>query len=126
MSYDLETQSCLFNSYLNDCIYMTKLSEEKYISLIKSKFNNGLCYYILKNDENVYQKIYIEYIYNEVTNEVNVLDEVKIVDINNFYIETPFNIDDDTSYILLKDIDSYIDWFSTIDENIRLPIVTPR
>ena len=126
MSYDLETQSCLFNSYLNDCIYMTNLSEEKYITIIKSKFDNGLCYYILKNDENVYQKIYIEYIYNEVTNEVNVLDEVKIVDINNFYIETPFNIDNDTSYILLKDMDSYIDWFSTIDKNFRLPIVTPR
>ena len=126
MSYDLETQSCLFNSYLNDCIYMSKLSEEKYITIIKSKFDNGLCYYILKNDENVYQKIYIEYIYNEVTTEVNVFDEVKIVDINNFYIETPFNIDNDTSYILLKDIDSYIDWFSTIDENFRLPIITPR
>jgi hypothetical protein len=126
MSYDLETQSCLFNSYLNDCIYMTNLSEEKYITIIKSKFDNGLCYYILKNDENVYQKIYVEYVYNEVTNEVTVLDEVKIVDINNFYIETPFNIDNDTSYILLKDMDSYIDWFSTIDENFRLPIVTPR
>jgi hypothetical protein len=126
MSYDLETQSCLFNSYLNDCIYMTNLSEEKYITIIKSKFDNGLCYYILKNDENVYQKIYVEYVYNEVTNEVTVLDEVKIVDINNFYIETPFNIDNDTSYILLKDMDSYIDWFSTIDKNFRLPIVTPR
>jgi len=126
MSYDLETQACLFNSYLNDCIYMTNLSEEKYITIIKSKFDNGLCYYILKNDENVYQKIYVEYVYNEVTNEVTVLDEVKIVDINNFYIETPFNIDNDTSYILLKDMDSYIDWFSTIDENFRLPIVTPR
>lgn len=126
MSYDLETQACLFNSYLNDCIYMTNLSEEKYITIIKSKFDNGLCYYILKNDENVYQKIFVKYICDETTNEVTVLDEVKIVDIENFYIETPFNIDNDTSYILLKDIDSYIDWFSTIDENFRLPIITPR
>jgi len=126
MSYDLNTEAELFNNYIQDCNFFNDFSIEYNFSVIKSKYENGISYFIIKNNSEICQKIYFEYIMNNITNQITVLDEIKIVDKNNCYIETPFNIDNESSYIFLKDIECYFDWFSSIDENILLPFVTPR
>jgi len=126
MSYDSEAYEQLFMYYIKDCNYMHDLSREHDISIVKTKFNDDLSYFVIRNNYNIYQKMYFKYLYDEITNEVTILNEVKIVDIKDFYLETPFNIDDEISHILFDNIEDYIYWFSTIDENFILPVITPR
>ena len=123
---DTEYTVPLFNSYIKTCNLFSELSEQNIIDIIKTKFDNDYSYFILKNSSDICQKVYIQYEYNEDINEIIILDEIKIVDTQDCYLETPFNIDEDTSYILFKDLENYAYWFSTIDENIRLEFLTPR
>jgi len=126
MSYNEQTLAYLFDFYIQNCSLFNDLSEEHPIVITETKFENTTSYFVIRNSSNICQKIYIEYEHNEENNEVIMIDEVKIVDMYDCYLETPFNVYDDESYILLKDLDSYVEWFSTIDENISLGIITPR
>jgi hypothetical protein len=123
---DTEDEVSLFNSYIKTCNLFSSLCEDHSIDIVKTKFDNDYSYFILKNSSDICQKVYIQYEYNEDINEIIILDEIKIVDTHDCYLETPFNIDEDTSYILFKDLENYAYWFSTIDENIRLEFLTPR
>lgn len=126
MSYNEQTLAYLFDFYIQNCSLFNDLSQEHYFDIVKTQFENITSYFIIKNSSDIYQKISIDYDYNEETNEIIMIDEIKIVDMYDCYLETPFNIYDDESYILLKDLESYVEWFSTIDENISLGIITPR
>jgi hypothetical protein len=123
---DTEDEVSLFNSYIKTCNFFSSLCEEHSIDIIRTKLDNYYSYFILKNSSDICQKVYIEYEYNEDINDIIELNEIKIVDVQNCYLDTPFNIDEDTSYILFKDIENYLYWFSTIDENFRLDFLTPR
>jgi hypothetical protein len=123
---DTEDEVSLFNSYIKTCMFFNERCEDHSIDIVKTKLDNYYSYFILKNSSDICQKVYIEYEYNEDINDIIELNEIKIVDVQNCYLDTPFNIDEDTSYILFKDIENYLYWFSTIDENFRLDFLTPR
>lgn len=111
----------LLENFIEDTTTIMNSAYNHSISVIKANYEDTLTTYLFMNKYNIVQKIEITYVITNNPDEIiHTAKEIKITDEFDKYLFTPYNINNDNSYIYFDDINFYLDWFSNIHENSNL------
>ena len=111
----------LLENFIEDTTMIMNAAYEKYISVIKANYEDSFSTYFLMNKYDIIQKIEFAYVLTDNPDEnIQTANEIKITDEFDKYLSTPYNINNESSYIYFYDIKDYLDWFSNIDRNYEL------
>jgi len=122
----LQDELVLFEMYMEDTLMLYNICKSYDISIIKTLYNIGTVSYTIMNLNNISQKIYFSYVVDEMNDDTYKLgNEIKILTPTNHPLDTPFNINDYSSYIHLYDLEPYIIWFSDLEKNCIIQTTPP-
>ena len=113
MGYNIVEYNSLYYNFLQRTEDFLDLCIEYQVAVIHTLFDKGFSTYLLKNKQNIIQKIFI--IDGFMDDSIKSSTSFKIMNESDEDLYSEFSMNNHCSYILLNKFEDYIQWFSGLD-----------